>query len=72
MPPHSGSAHHREAADQFEQAARHHREAARFHDIGNHEKAGFHAYVAQGHQALAAEHAEEAAKHYAEEHAPPL
>ena len=67
---HPGSNHHREAAEQYELAAKHHRTAAKLHDAGNHEKAAYHAYVAFAHHTLATEQAQEAVKHYAEQHAP--
>jgi hypothetical protein len=67
---HSGSNHHRDAAEHYEHAARHHQQAAKHHDAGDHEKAAYHAYVAQAHHTLALLQAEEAMKHYASAHAP--
>jgi hypothetical protein len=39
---------HAHAAEQFEYAARHHREAVKCYEIGNHQAARFHAYMAHG------------------------
>jgi hypothetical protein len=72
MTRHTGATHHRDAASHHEQAARHHREAAKYHEAGNHEKAGFHAYVARVHTTLARLSAEEAEKYFATAHAPPF
>jgi len=55
--------HHTKAAEHDEYAARHHREAAKHYASGNHEKAGYYAHLAHGHELHAINHAEEAAKY---------
>lgn len=42
-------AKHREAAESHERASKHHYEAARLHDKGDHRQASIHANIAQSH-----------------------
>ncbi len=60
--------HHLRAAELLELAARHHKEAARHHEIGKIETAAHHALLAHGFHALAKVQAIEAAKSYIEDH----
>ncbi len=46
---------HRKAADVHERAFRHHREAARLHEKGDHRQADIHANIALGHAHAAAQ-----------------
>jgi hypothetical protein len=45
-----------------------HLATAEHHEGGNHEKAGHHAHIAEGHLNHANHHAEEASKHHAQHH----
>ena len=48
-----GIDNHRRAAQHYELAAKYHREAARQHEIGEHDKAALCTLIANGHQTLA-------------------
>ena len=52
-------------ATHLEYALKHHREAAKHHEEGNHDKAAQSTLIAQGHHVLAGEHQREDAKHHA-------
>lgn len=52
---------HMAAAKHHEDAAYHHREAAKHYATGDHEKAGYHAYMAYSHCLLAVEETEKVA-----------
>jgi hypothetical protein len=65
---HKGAEHHTKAAEHHDHAARHHREAAKHHETGSYEKGAHHAHTAHGHTLHAHHHANEAGKHYADEH----
>jgi hypothetical protein len=40
---------HMAAADHYKKASEHHAQAAKFHELGNHEKGNHHAYLAHSH-----------------------
>jgi len=54
-PPEPVQDGHRKAADVHERAFRHHREAARLHEKGDHRQADIHANIALGHAQAAAQ-----------------
>lgn len=60
--------HYEEASKHFKMAAEHFRYANKYYQDGNDEKAALHAHAAHGHQIIAREHAEEAAKLHCEKH----
>lgn len=60
-----GIENHKKVATHFEAAAKSHRDAAKYHEDGNHEKACESSIKAQGHQCLANELQKEDAKYLA-------
>ena len=56
---------HKAASIHFGMAAHHHAEAGKKLEAEEHERAAHHAYVAQGHMALAEHHAGKASEQYA-------
>lgn len=67
---HKGSDHHQKAARFFELAAKHHREAARQHELGHVERAAHHAQIAGGHALHGVEQSAQASKYHASQHDP--
>lgn len=60
-----GIENHKKTADLLEGAARHHREAARYHNEGDHDKAAQSTIMAQGYLSLAIDTQREDIKHHA-------
>ncbi|HEX5169490.1 MAG TPA: hypothetical protein VFW11_09965 [Cyclobacteriaceae bacterium] len=60
-----GIENHKKTATLLEAAAKHHREAARHHSEGNHDKAAQSTITAQGYLSLAIETQQEDIKHHA-------
>jgi hypothetical protein len=56
---------HKKAASHLDEASKLHLDAARFHSLGDHEKAAKCTVEAHGHQTLANEHQKEDIKHHA-------
>jgi len=67
--PRSGAQHHDAAAQHYEEAARHHRQAAKHCQAGHCEKTAHYAHLAYAHHLYAEQHAAEAAKSHAKNHA---
>jgi len=67
--PRTGAQHHDAAAQHYEEAARHHRVAAKQDQNGHHDKAAQYAHLAYAHHVHAEQHAIEAAKAHAKNHA---
>lgn len=62
----SNHLHHQQAASHLDQAAEHHRNAARECATGNHKDAAYHAHLAEGHILHAEQHSADACKHNVE------
>jgi hypothetical protein len=56
---------HIKAAEHFTLASKHHYEAVRYHEEGNHEKASASAYLAYGHAAMGQKYQQMDAVHHA-------
>jgi hypothetical protein len=56
---------HIQAAEHFSMASKHHYEAVRYHEEGNHEKASASAYLAYGHAAMGQKYQQMDAGHHA-------
>ena len=59
-----GIENHKQAALHLEAAARFHRDAAKYHEAGNHEKAYKSSLIAYGHQSLANELGNQDIRHH--------
>ena len=71
MPKHNSEHHydqHSKAAEYYDYAARHHREAAKYHKSGEYDEASRHAHVAHGHSLHAQHYARESDKAFASEY----
>ena len=63
-----GAEHHKEAATWFELAAKHHIEAAKYHEEGNYEEAAHHAIAARGNQLKGEQASDRAAEYHSKDH----